>query len=234
MTWISCGGLRGTGSEEAFAALVSRLFVLCLLGGAETGEGRASGRGGHADRVHHSRPQSRFVWPWDDRFRLGSVRPHATLAKALTTPRRRQQREQEAFVQSQSNEPETQAWHQIKPLLEAAMSQLPEKIMAPSFSATSRAGISGSAALGTTEAAAKMRVSRALMRMRLFFAKRGVTLSVTAIAEAVSAHSIQAAPTGLAASITAAKVSGAAMSASTTELINTTLKIMAWTNSKPL
>ena len=155
-------------------------------------------------------------------------------AKALTMLRRRQRREQEAFVHSQSNEPETEAWHQIEPLLEAAMSQLPEKdhgaIVLRYFEGRSFQELS--AALGTTEAAAKMRVSRALLRMRLFFERRGVRLSVAAIAEAVSAHSIQAAPPGLAASITAATASGTALSASTTELINTTLKIMAWTKLK--
>ncbi len=48
-------------------------------------------------------------------------------ANALTIQRRRQRREQEAYVQSLCNEPEPDIWGQIAPLLDAAMSQLGEK-----------------------------------------------------------------------------------------------------------
>src|ERR1700690_1207459 len=40
---------------------------------------------------------------------------------------RRQKREQEAYMQSTLNEPEPEAWPQIAPLLEAAMTGLSEK-----------------------------------------------------------------------------------------------------------
>jgi DNA-binding CsgD family transcriptional regulator len=88
------------------------------------------------------------------------------------------------------------------------------------------------AALGATEAATKMRVNRALEKLRTFFAKRGFTLSVAAIAGALSAHSVQAAPIGLATSVTAVAVKGAAVSSSTLTLIKSTLKFMAWTKLK--
>src|ERR1043166_10005514 len=45
-------------------------------------------------------------------------------ADALKINRRRQAREQEAYMQSTLNEPEADAWGQVGPLLEGAMSQL--------------------------------------------------------------------------------------------------------------
>jgi hypothetical protein len=88
-------------------------------------------------------------------------------------------------------------------------------------------------ALGASEDAAKMRVNRALEKLRKFFTKRGVTVSAVAIATAVSANSVQAAPVALAKSVAAAVVAkGAAASGSTLTLIKVTLKIMAWTKAK--
>ena len=154
-------------------------------------------------------------------------------ARALTMQRRRQNREQEAYVQSQSTETESEAWRQIEPLLDAAMAQLGGK----DHDAVVLRFLEGrnfkevSAALGTSEAGAKMRVNRALERLRKFFTKRGISLSTAIIVAAVSANSVQAAPIGLAASITAA-VKGATVAASTLTLIETTLKLMAWTKLK--
>lgn len=155
-------------------------------------------------------------------------------ARALTMQRRRQAREQEAFMQSQSTETEADAWKQIEPLLETAMDQLSEQdhnaVVLRFFEGRNFRDLSS--ALGTTEAGAKMRVSRALEKLRTFFVKRGVVLSVTLIAGAVSAHSVQAAPVGLSTSIAVTAAQGAAVSSSTTALINTTLKLMAWTKLK--
>src|SRR5438046_2591627 len=48
-------------------------------------------------------------------------------AKALTMQRRRQHREQEAYMRAQLNETESNAWIQIEPVLDTAMAQLGEK-----------------------------------------------------------------------------------------------------------
>ena len=89
-----------------------------------------------------------------------------------------------------------------------------------------------SAALGTSEAAAKMRVNRALEKLRKFFAKRGLAFSAAVIAGAVTANSVQAAPIGLATSVTVAAVKGTVVTHSTLTLINATFKLMAWTKLK--
>jgi RNA polymerase sigma factor (sigma-70 family) len=155
-------------------------------------------------------------------------------ARALTMRHRRQNREQEAYMRSKLNAAEADEWKEIEPLLETAMGQLGEKdqnaLVLRFFEKRSFKDVSS--ALGTTEAGAKMRVNRALEKLRRFFTKRGTVLSAAAIAAAISAHSVQAAPSGLALSVTAAAVKGTTVTASTSTLIETTLKLMAWTKLK--
>jgi RNA polymerase sigma factor (sigma-70 family) len=155
-------------------------------------------------------------------------------AKAVTMQRRRQHREQEAYMRAQLNERESDAWMQIEPVLDTAMAQLGEKdhnaVVLRFFEGRNFKDIS--ATLGTTEAGAKMRVNRALEKLRKFFNARGLTFSVAAIAGAISAHSVQAAPIGLATSVTVAAVKGTTLTTSTLTLIKTTLKLMAWTKLK--
>jgi RNA polymerase sigma factor (sigma-70 family) len=156
-------------------------------------------------------------------------------ANALTIQRRRQRREQEAHLQSILNEPEPAAWPQIAPLLDGAMEQLGQKdhdaVVLRFFEAKNFKEIG--MALGASEDAAKMRVNRALERLRKFFAKRGVVSTSAIIAGAISANSIQAAPMVLAKSVTAVAIAkGAAASASTLTLITGALKLMAWTKAK--
>ncbi len=155
-------------------------------------------------------------------------------ARALTLRRRRQDREQEAYMRSQLDDIQTDTWRDIEPLLETAMGRLgqnDQNALALRFF-EGRSFKEVAAALGTTEAATKMRVNRAVEKLRTFFAKRGLTLSVAAIAGALSDHSVQAAPIGLAISVTAVAVKGAAVPSSTLTLTKTTLKLMAWTKLK--
>jgi RNA polymerase sigma factor (sigma-70 family) len=163
-------------------------------------------------------------------------------ANALTIQRRRQQREQEAFMQniltgggdasSPSNE---ETWRQIAPLLDGAMEQLGQKdhnaLVLRFFENKTFAEVG--ATLGASEDAAKMRVNRALEKLRKFFTKRGVSSTTAIIAGTISANSVQAAPVALAKSVTAVAIAkGAAASGSTLTLIKGALKIMAWTKAK--
>jgi RNA polymerase sigma factor (sigma-70 family) len=156
-------------------------------------------------------------------------------ADALKRRHRRERREQEAFMQSTLNEPEADAWRQIAPFLDDALASLGEKehaaVVLRFFEGRSWKEVG--AALGTQEDAARVRINRALERLRKFFLKQGVTLSAALIAGAVSAHSVQAAPAALAKSATAAGIAkGSIATASTTTLVKGALKIMAWTKLK--
>lgn len=154
--------------------------------------------------------------------------------RTLTTQFRRQRREQEAYMQSSSHDESHDVWSQIEPQIESAMAQLgaadQNAVVLRFYQRRSFKEVS--AALGTSEAGAKMRVSRALEKLRKLLFKRGVTLSSLALAGAISSHSVQAAPVGLASSITVAAVKGTSLSASTLTLIQSTLKLMAWTKIK--
>ena len=148
---------------------------------------------------------------------------------------RRARREQEACMQTALNENESDVWMQIAPLLDAAMAGLNETdrhaVMLRFFDGKSLREVG--AALGANEEAAKKRVSRALEKLRAFFARRGVSSTTAIIAGAISANSVQAAPVALAKSVTAIAVAkGATAGGSTLTLIQGVLKIMAWTKAK--
>ena len=159
-------------------------------------------------------------------------------ADALKVRRRRAQREQEGHMQSLLNEPSPgteDAWPQIAPLLDTAIAGLNEQerhaIVLRFFENRSLAEVGR--ALGANEDAARMRVNRALEKLRKFFTKRGVSSTTAIIAGAMSANSVQAAPVALAKSVTAVAIAkGAAASGSTLTLIKGALKVMAWTKAK--
>ena len=154
---------------------------------------------------------------------------------ALKIQRRRQLREQEAFMEGVlQNEPDA-AWEQLSPLLDEAMARLRDKdrdaIVLRIFENKSLQEVG--AALGLEERAAQKRVARSLEKLRAFFAKRGVDSTTAGIAEKISANSIQAAPLALAKTISAVAITkGAAAGGSTLALVKGALKIMAWTKAK--
>ena len=119
------------------------------------------------------------------------------------------------------NEPSPEAgelWPQIAPLLDAAIAGLNEKdrhvILLRFFEDRPLADLGR--ALGANEDAARMRVNRALDKLRKYFARRGVSSTSALLAGAMSTHSVQAAPAGLASAVTAiAAAKGAAAGGST-------------------
>jgi uncharacterized protein (TIGR03435 family) len=158
-----------------------------------------------------------------------------TAANFVRTEFRRARREQEAYMQSSSNETESAVWQQIEPFLEDAMGQLGELdrgvIVLRFFEGKSFQEISS--ATGVSENAAKKRMGRALDKLRGNFSKRGIVCSSSVIATALTTHSVHAAPATLAGSITAiAAAKGTAASGTTLTLIKGALKLMAWSKAK--
>src|ERR1041385_2831685 len=155
-------------------------------------------------------------------------------ANRLTIERRRQNREQEAYMRGQLDEPELNAWMKIRPVLETGMAPLGAEdhnaIVLRFFEGKTCSDVS--MALGTSEDGAKKRVKRAVEKLRAFFDKRGLTVSAGVFVASISANSVQTAPIGLATSVTVAAIKGTTVTTSTLTLIKTTLKIMAWTKFK--
>ena len=148
---------------------------------------------------------------------------------ALKQERRRQHREQEAFMQSELDAQAGLTWNQLSPLLDEAMLRLGQAdrdaLVLRYFEGRSLNEVGS--ALGASEDAAKKRVGRALEKLRQSFAKRGVDSTTTAIAETISANSVLVAPAALAKTATAvALAKGATASISTLMLVKTTLVAM--------
>jgi len=125
---------------------------------------------------------------------------------------RRHRREQEAHMQAVLDESGNDVWRQIAPLLDSAVGSLSEKdrqaIVLRFYEGRNLRHVG--AALGVSEDAAEKRVSRAIERLREFLAKRGVTAGAGGLAVVITANAVQAAPVGLAATLSSAALASAA------------------------
>jgi RNA polymerase sigma factor (sigma-70 family) len=158
-------------------------------------------------------------------------------ANALAIQRRRQHREQEAYMQSREEESASEVWTQIAPHLDDALASLNEKshnaVVLRYFEGKSFQEIG--AGFGVSENAAKKRVGHALEQLRKYFSKRGVVVPLALLMSAISANSVQAAPAALAKTISAvALAKGTAAGTSTFTLIKGALKLMAWSKAKSI
>ncbi len=160
-----------------------------------------------------------------------------TVLDARRRERRRRNMERKAMMEHLQPTPTEAAWEQVAPLLDEALARLRAKdhdaIVLRFFEQKSFKQIGG--ALGLSENSARMRVARALERLRGFFARRGVALSAVTVGAALSAHAVQAAPPGLVASVTGATMAqGAGAAASTLALAKLTLDLLTWSKAKAL
>jgi len=127
--------------------------------------------------------------------------------------RRRRIREQEAHtMQELTRRPGAEPdWDRLRPVLDQAVNELGERdrdaVMLRFIEGRAFADIG--AVLRLSEDAARMRVDRALDKLRELLAKRGITSTSAALAVVLAEQAGVAAPTGLAASVTGAALAGA-------------------------
>ena len=131
-------------------------------------------------------------------------------------------------------------WRELAPLLDEGMSRLRGKdrdVLLLRFFERKTAREVG-LSLGISEDAAEKRITRAVGKLRDFFQRRGVTVSLVALATTLAANCAEAAPVGLTASIAAASAASAATSSATaltaTSIAKGTVLAMASAKTKTM
>lgn len=224
------------GSEEAFRTLVER-HVAMVHGVAL----RAVQDAHRADDV----TQAVFILlaRKASRLRRGRIlagwlyRTTRFVAMEAVRAERRRQQHLEDFARMNATSSTSPLWEQLAPLLDEVMARLGDidrnAIVLRFLEERSFADVGN--ALGTSEAAAKMRVGRALDKLRSAFARRGVVVPTAALLATLSAHSASAAPVGFSTTVTSIALSkGAAVNPSLAVLVKAALKLMAWQKIKTI
>ena len=206
------------GSEAAFAELVSRHVGLVYAAALRQVGGAA----------HRAQDVSQTVFialarqaaPLSRRTELVGwlyTSTHHVAAKLKRTEQRRAQREQEAHAMNEINADNRAAadWDRLRPVLDAAMHGLSdadrEAILLRYFQNRRLAEIGQR--LGLSQDAARMRVERALDKLRALLGRRGITSTTAALGVALANPALAVAPSGLAATITGAALAGVAVGA---------------------
>ena len=144
----------------------------------------------------------------------------------LRDTRRRREHERQAMEQLLTNSDPAADWEQIRPALDEALDQLGdedrEALLLRYFKNQDFCAVG--LALGVSDDVAQKRVSRAVERLREFFAKRGATVGAGGLVVLITANAVQAAPVGLVATISAAAVlAGTAVHTSTIIAVTKTI-----------
>jgi len=126
-------------------------------------------------------------------------------ANVVRVEQRRRRREQEAMtMHDQLNFSDTPCWENLRPVIDDALDQLREgereAVLLRFFEGRNFTAVGE--ALAVSEDAARMRVERALDKLRAVLARRGVTSTSVALATVLAAQPVIAAPAGLAAAVT--------------------------------
>jgi RNA polymerase sigma factor (sigma-70 family) len=133
---------------------------------------------------------------------------------------RRQRRDQEATAMKLTDMAESHddTWERLAAWLDEALAGLSAKdrnaVLLRFFEKKGWRDVGD--AIGTNENSARVRVTRALEKLRLFFQRRGIVVSTAGLGFALMGHAVHAAPVGLALAVkapAAAALSGATMAA---------------------
>ena len=136
----------------------------------------------------------------------------------MRSQRRRQSRERKAAEMNAQPDHTQVNLDEISPVLDEAINELAEEdrtaLLLRFFEQLDLRAVGE--ALGSSEEAARKRVTRALEKLYLLLQKRGVNLSASALGTALATNAVTTAPTSLALSVVGPALAGAAASAGST------------------
>jgi len=194
-------------SEDAFGALVQRYLNLVYFAALRRTNGDAplaqdvtqqvfAALAGHAAALQHHTVLTGWLY----------VTTRHAAANAMRTEQRRLHREKEALdMQETSTSPDQSPdWDQLCPQLDHALDALnePDRMAVLLRFFENRPFAEIGAALRVSEDAARVRVARALDKLRAVLVRRGITSTAAALAVVLANQSVFAAPPSLAASVT--------------------------------
>ncbi len=224
------------GSEEAFTALVHQHLSLVYHAALRRTNGDRQLAEDVAQAVFANLAREAVTLQWHAVLAgwLYVATRHAA-ANAMRTEQRRKVREREAFVMSETADPILNApeWEHLRPELDSVMDDLSEPdrnaVLLRYFENRPYAEIGASFRI--SEDAARMRVDRALEKLRTLLARRGVTSTAAALGGLLVAQSAVATPAGLATTVAGSVLAGAVGTAAATSTAGfiafmTTNKIM--------
>lgn len=202
------------GSHEAFAELVHRHLgivyasALRQMGDAHAAEDVAQAvfiaLAQNARRIDRGRVLSAWL--------LGVTCKVAALSKRTEARRRRRERQAAELSQARSMGNEHDPWEQVAPYLDEAIGQMRqgnrEAVLLRYFQGLSAEQMA--ARMAISPEAARQRVSRGLEQLRSILSRKAVVVSSATLAGLIPAHAVEAAPAGLAATITTATASASA------------------------
>ena len=147
-------------------------------------------------------------------------------AKSIRSDVRRRVREQEAAAMNELLSAETEpSWEAIAPHLDAALGELNEAdrdvLLLRYFE--KKSAVEMAEILGISDEAAQKRVTRAVERLRELFAKQGVAIGAGGLVVVITANAVEAAPAGLAVTISTTTLAGSALSTSSAVAITKTI-----------
>jgi RNA polymerase sigma factor (sigma-70 family) len=202
------------GDETAFAEIVHRYLSLVYGTALRTAQGNTA--------LAQDATQTVFT---DLAGKAAALSRHPTVAgwlhtsarfaaaKAIRAEQCRRAHEQEAAAMTNPTITMENTWAQVSPLIDEAVSQLNERdrnaVLLRFFADKSHREVGE--ALGLNENAARMRVERAMEKLRAYFSRHGVTTTAALLTSTLGAEAASVpVPEGWAATVTGKSLAGAA------------------------
>jgi RNA polymerase sigma factor (sigma-70 family) len=190
----------GKGSGEAFSQLVERYLPLVYSAALRQLQGNSAAAEDVAQAVFVdlARKASKLtarpaLTPWLFTATRFQVTTH------LRNEFRRQRREEQAFAMNELLDGPNPDWDQVREVLDASMLELNESdrevLLGRFFDRLPMAALG--ARFGISENTARMRVERALDKLRTVFLKQGITSGSAALAVLLTENAVVAVPVGL-------------------------------------